>query len=93
MNANEAVAMAKKHFGDVFSAEQIQGVGLEEVEFEDANDVWSVTIGFSRADVRNPMAIFVGGQRPDARVYKIVRIKNADGVLVSIRNRPIDNLR
>ena len=48
MDVKEAVRIAKEYLGDLFEAEQITNVGLEEVVFEDASNSWKVTLGFFR---------------------------------------------
>lgn len=46
MKVQEAVAKAKEYVRDVYADEKIRFVGLEEIEWSD--DVWRITIGFSR---------------------------------------------
>ena len=44
MDVKEAVLTAKRYVADVFADEGIADIGLEEVEFDEASDVWMVTI-------------------------------------------------
>jgi hypothetical protein len=46
MEVKEAVALAKQYVYDVFSGETISNIGLEELEFDDDKDIWSITLGF-----------------------------------------------
>ena len=48
MDVKEAVQAAKKHVAEIFADESIANVGLEEVEFNEIEQVWAITIGFSR---------------------------------------------
>ena len=50
MDVKQAVQTAKEHVVDVLRStdESIANVGLEEVEFNELNKVWAITIGFSR---------------------------------------------
>ena len=48
MDVKQAVAVAKSHVADLFSDEGITALGLEAVEFDDTNNAWKITIGFSR---------------------------------------------
>ena len=48
MDVKEAVRRAKNYLDDLYQAEEIANVGLEEVVFEDMSNTWKVTIGFSR---------------------------------------------
>lgn len=71
----------------LYSDEKIAHVGLEEVVLDD--DVWKVTIGFSRSwDIspRSPLESMVS-PRPRPRTYKLVTIKDGDGEVLSIENR------
>jgi len=48
MDVKEAIRLAKQYVTDLFIQEGIDQIGLEEVEFDDMNNTWLVTIGFSR---------------------------------------------
>ena len=89
MEVKEAVALAKQYLRDVFSEEKIDNLGLEEVEFDDAQHVWSITLGFSRPwdynDVRHTVAASLGV--PGRREYKIVRIDDRNKRTLAIKNR------
>ncbi|HEY2885763.1 MAG TPA: hypothetical protein VGJ08_11180 [Rhizomicrobium sp.] len=87
MNVKEAVAIAKRHLSDLFAEEGIHDLGLEEVEFDEAGDVWSVTLGFSRPWDR-ALGAAATVLRP-ARAYKVVRMANSDGRILSVRNREL----
>ncbi len=83
----EAVRRAKEYLDDLFEAEQIQNVGLEEVVFEDMSNSWKVTIGFSRPwDHKNALTAALGNGSP-ARSYKILRINDDNGRVESLTDR------
>ena len=90
MNVKEAVARAKEYLADVFVDEQISNLGLEEVEFDYDDSVWLITLGFSR-----PWNVSGGGALSAVaslglsgpRSYKVVCIADANGQLISIKNR------
>jgi len=48
MKVKEVVKIAITHINDVFSDEEISNVGLEEITFNEHDDYWSITVGFSR---------------------------------------------
>lgn len=48
MDVKEVVESAKHYIMDIYQEEKITNVGLEEVDFDEKNNVWFVTIGFSR---------------------------------------------
>ncbi len=85
MNVKEAVQAAKTYVADLFAEEQIQQLGLEEVEFDQQASVWSITIGFSRAWDRAGFLSRAGFADP--RAYKIVRISDDDGRVISVKDR------
>jgi hypothetical protein len=94
MDVNEAVSLAKKRVAELFAMEGISNIGLEEVEFNEYDNAWSITIGFSRTwDVQpynplNPLNAISGQSRP-TRTYKDVRISDADGKVISIKNHEV----
>ena len=84
MDVKEAVRIAKEYLGDLFEAEQITNVGLEEVVFEDASNSWKVTIGFSRPwDHRGPVITRLT-DRDTTRSYKVLRINDRSGQVESL---------
>jgi hypothetical protein len=89
MEVKEAVAAAKRYIQELFADEDIADVGLEEVEFDNARNVWNITTGFSR--VREPADAppFGNFLMPKRRVrsYKIVRISDRSGKILSVKNR------
>ncbi len=85
MEAREAVELAKRHVAEMFEAEPIKEVGLEELELK--GDYWSVTIGFAR-DWPSSSGVLrsLGGSK---RTYKIVRIDDRTGSVQSLRHREV----
>jgi hypothetical protein len=88
MDVKAAVAGAKKEIAELFADEGIQQVGLEAVEFDDAEQAWIVTIGFLRPweTPPNTLAALVGQGPSRRRVYKVVRIADATGQVLSMRS-------
>ncbi len=76
MDVKSAVARAKQEIKALFGDEGISDVGLEEVEFDDSEHIWRVTIGFSRPWDQNKglLGDFAGARK--ARDYKVVRIED-----------------
>ena len=90
MNVREAARTAKDHLTKVFSDEQITHVGLEEVEFDDFSESWKITIGFFRPWERpgNVLETTLGGLPTyGKRSFKVVRIRDEDGEMLSITDR------
>ena len=91
MDVKQVVDMAKKHVKDLFENEGIYDVGLEEIEFDDHAQVWNVTIGFSRPWDKPVTSFAMLAQQFSypKRSFKIVRIDDASGRLLSLKNREI----
>ena len=90
MEVKQAVRMAKRYVIDLFEAEQITDVGLEEIVFDEKSDSWNVTIGFSRPwDQKGPLVAALAERRP-ARSYKVVRIHDQSLEVESVRDRFLD---
>jgi type IV secretory pathway ATPase VirB11/archaellum biosynthesis ATPase len=84
MELKQAVSAAKAHLLDVFSAEMMSDPRLEEVWFDDADQVWCVTFGF----FRKPDDLLVKVQGSFSTFdYKVVRVGGDSGKPISIRNR------
>ena len=84
MDVKEAVAIAKSYLAELYSAEQITDVGLEEVEYD--IDHWNVTLGFARPWERNALRTLA--RDPNVgRSYKVLRIDDASGRVESLKDR------
>ena len=91
MNVREAIRLAKAYVQEVFQDEAIAQIGLEELDFREADEAWDVTVGFARSlppftgSIGKLSASFgAGGQR----VFKVVRI-NRDGKILSMKHRHV----
>lgn len=92
MDVKDAVRTAKEYISTLYADEGISRVGLEEVKFEtEQYGTWDVTIGFFRSFTPGPMGELAAAldTDPRRRVYKIVRINNGDGRVVSVTHRAI----
>lgn len=92
MDVKQAVATAKVFILDLYKDENPSNVGLEEVELNEADDEWAVTIGFSRPwdEPRNALAA-LAAPASIRRSYKIVRIANTTDEVLSVKNRELKN--
>ena len=86
MDVKQAVRTAKEHVAEIFSDESIRNVGLEEVEFDEVDRVWAITVGFSRF-WGSPGDIFRALDGGTARTFKIVRVEDASGRVQSVKHR------
>lgn len=89
MQVKGVVSLAKQYIKEVFAEENIENPGLEEVEFDKKSGIWSVTIGFSRPwdEAAGPLAVKLAAFGPRRRDYKVVRIVDSDGRVISVKNR------
>ncbi|HYN22936.1 MAG TPA: hypothetical protein VE078_18395 [Thermoanaerobaculia bacterium] len=94
MEVKEAVQVAKRHVAELFSEEQLENFGLEEVEYDDQAGVWRVTVGFSRPWNRSPQAStnpsvseLLGIPKGQARDLKVATIDDSAGRVLSVKNR------
>ncbi len=86
MDAREAVNRAREYLVELFDGEDIYEIGLEEVDFDDMANEWSITLGFKRT--WNRTAYLMSPQKdPEPRSYKVIRIHDPDGEVRSLRDR------
>jgi hypothetical protein len=88
MNVKEAVKIAKSYVSDVFADEGVTDLGLEEVEHDDREGAWNITVAFSRPLnlVGNTFTTITGQTSSAPRAYKVVHIRESDGEVMSVLN-------
>jgi len=88
MDAKEAVRSAKKYVSDLLSEEGIVNLGLEEIERDDTEKTWNITLGFSRPwnAAKGPLST-LSGETPARRAYRVIRIRESDGEVLSMKRR------
>ncbi len=99
MDVKQAARTARDYITDLFADENVQNIGLEEVEFDDIGKIWNITIGFSRPweSPKDPPKSFIvpvlqelePPPPPNQRSYKIVRVRDHDGHILSVMNRAL----
>ena len=92
MDVKQAVQAAKSHVAEIFADESIENVGLEEVEFDELNRIWAITVGFSRVWGR-PGNLIRALNGDTARTSKIVRIEDESGRVQSVKHRHVSGDR
>ena len=85
MDVKQAAGIAKNYIADLYEAENIKNLGLEEVEFDDDQGIWRVTIGFQRPWEQAGFLARSGLAEP--RAYKLLQIADGDGRVLSVRDR------
>lgn len=94
MEAKEAVQRAKAYVIELFGADGIADLRLEEIEHEEGRGIWSVTLGFLRrretaAADGSPSGLMAALQslQGQTRAYRVVRIRESDGMVLSVKTR------
>jgi hypothetical protein len=95
MDVKDAVKKAIQYVAEIFESEGLENLGLEEVFLNESDNVWEVTVGFSRPwdhpkTRAGLLASAMQGTNP-TRQYKIVTIDNATEDVKSIKIREIKN--
>ena len=80
MEVRQAVKSAKDWVLDVMKEEQPVNLGLEEVEFDDKNRLWKITLGFSRPwnSSKNALSTLTGDVAL-RRAYRTIIVDDKDG--------------
>ena len=87
MNVKEAAKIAKEYVSDLFADEGIVNVGLEEIQLEMGGGHWKVTVGFSRPWDYGGLAAITYGRKGLRRSYKVLRIRDSNGNVESVKDR------
>jgi hypothetical protein len=92
MNVKEAVIIAKDWVKDILADENVSNIGLEEVDHDDDEGVWNITIGFSRpwnSPRTNALSPFTD-QPTLKRAYRIISVREPNGEVISMKKREGD---
>lgn len=87
MEAKHAIRTAKKYLTEVFDDEGITNVLLEEIEFDDSSNEWRITIGFRRKPISSSQILNTIGAASKERLYKVIRIRDGDAKVLSLKDR------
>lgn len=90
-SVKDAIAVAKTYVNEVFQDEGVSNLGLEETVYDEDQDRWAITIGFSRPwnapQTRAQETLdSLGVLRPLERSFKVVTVSR-DGGVVSMQDR------
>lgn len=91
MDVKEAAQAAMNYVRDIFAGEDIQDLGLEEVEYDNQQLQWVITVGFSRPwdYKRTTMATLASAAGP-RRSYKVLRIRDENSEVISLKDRKVE---
>lgn len=88
MDVKDAVARAKSYLADSVGDEEVRDLGLEEIRYDDSDEAWLITLGYSRPWDAPKIVTTVSGKDLDLnRTYKVVRLSDGNGALLSVKDR------
>ena len=89
MRVEEAIASAKSFFEKVFAEEQISHVRLEEVEYDELDHAWLVTLSAVQPSAFVDRCPAMADKSGHQRSYKTVKIDDGGSRLPSVKIRQI----
>ena len=95
MDVKQAVRKAVDYVTDIYADASIKDVDVEEIVFDDAQDAWDITVGFFRrwSPTNAEQALWrVESKRWQDRTFKVVKINDGDGRVVSMTHRELGAL-
>jgi hypothetical protein len=91
ITAKDAVSRAKRYMLDIYG-DSVQGLNVEEVEYEGEENVWQVTMGYWEflpiPPSLNALADLTAARKV-RRAYKMLTIHNEDGQVMSMKIRVV----
>ncbi len=88
IDAKEAARIAFEYVQEVYKADEIPHLSLEEVELSSEGDFWFVTVSFLRPVSKSPIEAMTTGQLGTA-TYKVLKIQAEGGQVHSMKIRTI----
>jgi hypothetical protein len=85
VRAKEATMIAVKYVAEMFNA-NIDDTKLEELEYD--GNSWLVTVSFAASITKGDSFLEKFGLK---RVYKIIKVRESDGEVVSMKIRELSN--
>ena len=91
MEVKEAAQVAIATVASLFEDQEISNILLEEVDFEELPEIWSITVGFfpqaevDSQSITGSISPLIGRRRS----FKVVRIRDSDGQVLSVKHRSV----
>ena len=91
VGVKDAVAAALKYVAEVLPKNQYSRVTLEEIDIDEKEDFWLITIGLEEPepDNSNPLAAAARQQQSRKKEYKMVRVDARTGNVRSMTIRSV----
>ncbi len=90
LELKEAIKKAFEHFEQIYEGEKLPNKLLEEIEYDDSDDIWKVVIGFDSDRITTRTdgpAMFGSTIQEKERKYKQIRLKGKDGSFVKMADQ------
>lgn len=88
VDVKDAVKAAVAFVQEMYPAEEIRALRLEEVDFDDPTGSWLITLGWVDQAIREGSSPFASlSAQPAPRVYKVFEVSSATGNVVSMKIR------
>ena len=88
IDAKEAARIAFEYIREVYAADEIPHLSLEEVELSSEGDFWLVTVSFLRSVAKSPIEAMTTGQQGTA-TYKLLKLDAEGGQVHSMKIRTL----
>jgi hypothetical protein len=90
IDVKQAVKIATEFVKDVLSSEKIDRITLEEVELDETQSNWYITLAVGTVVRADPFSL-LSGKTPELRVrYKVIKINADSGQVISMKIRKED---
>ncbi len=88
----DAIKQSFQYLAEIYEGEELPNKLLEEIEYDERDDVWKVVIGFDSNRVTTTTAgnaLLGSGSttKEKLRNYKLIRLKGADGSFAGMFDR------
>ncbi len=96
IDVKQAVSVAAAYFADLYADQSYSSVLLEEVEYNEDDNVWLITLGYSPSltllDAVEKSLTPLSALNPKERKYKIFRIDAKTGKVLSMKIRTVEHV-
>lgn len=91
LDVKTAVRIAKGAAGEFYEEEDISDLLLEEVEFDEMQHQWLITLGFNTPN-RNPMKGLAATLSPDRQFLRKYKVFNVDDDTATVKSMKIRDI-
>ena len=92
LDLKDAIKKAFEFFEQIYEGQKLPNKLLEEIEYDDSDDVWKIVIGFDSERITTKtegLALFPSTVQEKERKYKQIRLKGKDGSFVKMADQSL----